>query len=147
MTLENLLKIGMLKTHETGKDEIKRLLDAASRNIADAGVEAISYETRFDSAYKAIMQAAHAALLANGFRPDTNRPGHHMTVIQSLPKTIGLSNERMIVLDIFRRKRNLSDYTGDWVDPTTMENCLLEAKALLQNVKEWLSRYRSDLCD
>ena len=38
MTLENLLKIGMLKAHETGKDEIKRLLDAASRNIADAGV-------------------------------------------------------------------------------------------------------------
>jgi uncharacterized protein (UPF0332 family) len=67
----------MLKTHETGKNEIKRLLDAASRNIADAGIEAISYETRFDSAYKAIMQAAHAALLANGFRPDTNRPGHH----------------------------------------------------------------------
>ena len=145
MTLENLLKIGMLKTHKTSKDEIQRLLTAIRRNIADAEIEAVSCETRFDSAYKAIMQAAHIALLANGFRPDTNRPGHHMTVIQSLPTTIGLSNERMIVLDVFRRKRNLSDYTGDWVDQTAMENCIIEAKALLQKVQEWLSKHRSDL--
>ena len=58
MTLENLRnleKIGQLKSHVTGKEEMLRLLEAARRNLADAGVELISYETRFDSAYKAIM--------------------------------------------------------------------------------------------
>lgn len=99
MTLENLLKIGQLKSHATDSAEIQRLLDAARRNVADAHVEAISPETRFDAAYKAIMQAALVALMANGFRPDTNRPGHHMTVLQSLPTTIGLPSERMTVLD------------------------------------------------
>lgn len=91
MTLENLLKIGQLKSHVTDATEVQRLLDAARRNLADAHVKEISLETRFDAAYKAIMQAAHVALMANGFRPDTNKPGHHMTVVQSLPTTIGLS--------------------------------------------------------
>lgn len=126
MTSENLCnldKIGQLKSHVTGKEEIQRLLEAARRNLADAGVELISCETRFDSAYKAIMQLALAAMMANGFRPDTSRPGHHMTVIQSLPQTIGLPAVRMAVLDVLRRKRNLTDYSGGWVDEVSMEQC------------------------
>src|SRR6266567_5953982 len=138
VTLENLLRIGQLKSHATSGDEVQRLLEAARRNLADAGVDAISCETRFDSAYKAIMQVALVALMANGFRPDTNRPGHHMTVIQSLPKSIGLPNERMVVLDVLRRKRNLTDYSGGWVDETSMEQCIAEAKALLRDVEAWL---------
>ncbi len=147
MTLENLLRIGQLKSHATSGDEVQRLLEAARRNLADAGVDAISCETRFDSAYKAIMQVALVALMANGFRPDTNRPGHHMTVIQSLPKSIGLPNERMVVLDVLRRKRNLTDYSGGWVDETSMEQCIAEAKALLRDVEAWLQEHRPELLD
>ena len=62
MTLENLLKIGQLKNHVTDATEVQRLLDAARRNLADAHVKQVSPETRFDAAYKAIMQAAHVAL-------------------------------------------------------------------------------------
>jgi hypothetical protein len=60
-----------LKSHVTGKEEMQRLLKAARRNLADAGVDVIRCETRFDSAYKAIMQLALAAMMANGFRPDS----------------------------------------------------------------------------
>ncbi|BAU49142.1 DNA-binding protein [Sulfurifustis variabilis] len=56
------------------------------------------------------MQTAVVALMANGFRPDTNRPGRHMTLVQALPTTIGLSGDRLAVPDTLRRKRNLSDY-------------------------------------
>ena len=35
MTLENLLKIGQLKSHVTDATEIRRLLDAARRNLSD----------------------------------------------------------------------------------------------------------------
>lgn len=145
MTLENLLKIGQLKSHATDATEVGRLLDAARRNLADAHVKQVSAETRFDAAYKAIMQAALVALMANGYRPDTNRPGHHMTVLQSLPTTIGLSSDRLAVLDAMRRKRNLSDYTGEDVDDVSAENCLHEAERLLGEIQSWLKKNRPSL--
>jgi hypothetical protein len=121
VSLENLLKIGQLKPHPPESAEIDRLLIAARRNLRDAGVTTISPETRFDAAYKAVMQSALAALMMHGYRPDTNRPGHHMTVIQTLPLTIGLDSKRLIVLDTLRRQRNVADYTGDDVDVTSAE--------------------------
>jgi hypothetical protein len=148
MTLENLRnleKIGQLKSHVTSREEVQRLLDAARRNLSDSGVDVISCETRFDSAYKTVMQLALAAMMANGFRPDSSRPGHHMTVIQSLPQTIGLPTERMAVLDVLRRKRNLTDYSGGWIDETSMEQCILEARDLQRDVEAWLKEQRPEL--
>lgn len=145
MSLQNLLKIGQLKTHPTDAAEIARLLAAARRNLVDAAVTSISPETRFDAAYKAIMQSALAALMANGFRPDTNRPGHHMTVVQGLSLTIGLDAARVTVLDTLRRKRNLADYTGDDIDDSTAEHCIEAAKQLLKDVKAWLELNRPEL--
>ncbi|OGU07495.1 MAG: DNA-binding protein [Geobacteraceae bacterium GWC2_58_44] len=148
MTLENLKnleKIGYLKSHSTSREEVQRMLEAARRNLADAAVEAISNETRFDSAYKAIMQLALTAMMANGFRPDTHKPGHHQTVIQSLPHTIGLPNARMMVLDVLRRKRNNADYSGDYVDEGSMKQCLSDATDLLRDVTAWLQEQRPDL--
>lgn len=143
--MENLLKIGQLKPHAPDAAEIERLLIAARRNLRDAGVTSISPETRFDAAYKAIMQSALAALMIHGYRPETNRPGHHMTVIQSLPLTIGLESKRLIVLDTLRRQRNVADYTGDDVDATTAEHCIAAAKRLIEDVAAWRKSNRPDL--
>ena len=107
MTLQNLRKIGRLKPHAPTADEIRRLLAAAERNLVDARAEIISDETRFDAAYKAIMQLALIAMMASGYRPSTNEPGHHQTMIQSLPLTLGLPNTTWVVLDALRRKRNV----------------------------------------
>lgn len=76
---------------------IQRLISAAKRNIADAHVESISLENRFDAAYKAIMQLANTALQAHGYRTLTSKPGHHMTMIQTLGQTIGLDRQTMII--------------------------------------------------
>ncbi len=138
MSLDNLLKIGQLKRHVTDRAEISDLLVAARRNLADARVETISIENRFDAAYKCVMQSALSALMANGFRPDTKVPGHHQTVIQSLPKTIGLSGPRVAVLDTLRNKRNLSDYTGKQIDAASLATCIGEAERLLGEVTAWL---------
>ena len=145
MSLENLLKIGQLKPHAPDAAEIERLPIAARRNLRDAGVTSISPETRFDAAYKAIMQSALAAPMMHGYRPETNRPGHHMTVIQSLPLTIGLQSKRLIVLDTLRRQRNVADYTGDDVDATTAEHCITEAGRLIEDVAAWRASKRADL--
>lgn len=145
MSLQNLLKIGQLKEHPEDAEEIERLLSAAQRSVADARVTAIGPETRFDAAYKAIMQVALAALMAHGFRPDTNRPGHHATVIQALPLTLGLAAARVTVLDTLRRKRNLSDYTGEDIDDASVNACVAEAQHLLADAKTWLQAHRPHL--
>lgn len=143
MTLENLLKIGQLKAHSTDRLEVRRLLEAARRNLEDAEVEAISLETRFDAAYKGIMQVALVALLANGYRADSR--GHHQLMIQSLPLTIGISKERMLVLDTMRRKRNAADYLGNDVDRGSVEVCITQASELLDDVERWLREKRPEL--
>jgi hypothetical protein len=145
VSLENLLKIGQLKKHPPDSAEIQQLLAAAGRNLRDARVAAISPETRFDVAYKAIMQAALAALMAHGFRPDTNRPGHHMTVVQALSLTIGLPAARVTVLDALRRKRNISDYTGGEIDDNSADACVSAAERLLDDVRAWLRAQRPEL--
>ena len=72
MSLQNLMEIGSLDKAEPRRDDIRRLLTAAERNLVDAGVTAISNENRFDAAYKCVMQCAIAGLLANGYRTSTS---------------------------------------------------------------------------
>jgi hypothetical protein len=76
MSLENLLRIGKLKAHAAAKVEIDRLLAAADRALADTAVPNLSSDSRFGLAYRAIMQAALAAMLASGYRPAMSEPGH-----------------------------------------------------------------------
>lgn len=54
MSLANLVKTGQLKEHKAHSDELARLLAAAERGIADARVQRVSAETRFEAAYRAI---------------------------------------------------------------------------------------------
>jgi uncharacterized protein (UPF0332 family) len=145
MTLENLLRIGKLKAHKTTREEVARLLVAMRRNLRDARNAEISPESRFDIAYKTVMQCALAAMMANGYRPSTNEPGHHATVVQSLPTTVGLANERMIVLDQLRKKRNLSDYSGAGVTEEEAAACVRAAEELASTLEKWLQAKRPDL--
>ena len=140
MSLANLLKTGQLKEHKAGAEELERLLAAAERGIADARAKGVSAETRFDAAYRAVTQLGLTALMAAGYRPDTNRPGHHATIIQTLPLTVGIEKARMLVLDTLRRKRNLVDYTGEDVDEGAVKTCTDEAEKLLRDVKTRLKK-------
>lgn len=145
MTLDNLLKIGRLHGHEPTASEIIRLLDAAKRNLADARVEAVSWETRFDAAYKAIMQSSLAAMYANGYRPATGEGGHHAVVQQTLPKTIGLANDRVAVLDALRKQRNLADYTGARLEAHLVDSCIQAAQELQADVTSWIKQNKPEL--
>ena len=135
MTLENLLAIRRLVRHEAGRDAILKLLSAARRNLADAGVTSISAENRFDAAYKSILQCAMAALWAKGYRTSTSEPGHHQTAIQALPLTLALESSTVIVLDAVRKQRNLNDYTGEGVSDALLAECLTQAEALLRHTR------------
>jgi hypothetical protein len=141
MTLENLARIGKLKAHAADEQEIARLLDSAGRALKDAAVESLGADSRLELAYRALMQAALAAILANGYRPTTSEAGHHQLVIQALPKTIGLAPERVQVLDAYRKARNQSDYRGVSVSDAMAHECADDARRLLAEVKAWLVKH------
>lgn len=144
MSLDNLVG----RTLERAAPEragIARMLAAAERNLADARLQALSAENRFDAAYKAILQCAMVALRANGFRTLTSQPGHHQTALQSLPLTIGLARDTMILLDALRKQRNLADYEGDPVTAQTVAESLAQAERLLADVRAWLKAKKPEL--
>lgn len=144
MTLDNLIgKSVEAITPDAGA--IRRLIEAAQRNIADAHIEGLSNENKFDMAYKAIMQLANAALQASGYRTLTSKPGHHQTMIQSLPKTVGIDIDQMIILDSLRKQRNVSDYSGDLVTDSAMQECLKQSEALFDAVSKWIETALSNV--
>ena len=146
MSLDNLVGVSLEKI-EPDASTIKRLLSAATRNIADAHVLEISAENRFDAAYKAIMQLANIALQANGYRTLTSKPGHHMTMLQTLNQTIGLDKQTVIVLDALRKQRSGADYSGDIVPQSAVDECVANAEELLRVVMRWLKENRPDLLE
>jgi hypothetical protein len=86
------------------------------------------------------------ALWANGYRTLTSEPGHHLTAIQTLPKTLGVEHQRIIILDALRKQRHLSDYEGNPVSEAAVAECLVQAENLLAQVTAWLAQHRPDLC-
>ena len=144
MSLDNLVGIS-LERIEADPLAIQRLIEAAKRNINDSQITAVSNENRFDAAYKAIMQMASAALQANGYRTLTNKPGHHQTMIQTLPNTIGLAREIMIVLDALRKQRNVADYSGDLVADSMVIECIDHAQQLWTGLTGWMAESHPEL--
>ncbi|MFH2006633.1 MAG: DNA-binding protein [bacterium] len=145
MTLENLCKVGKLHAHEPSTGEITLLLASARRSLQDANVTVISSATRFDKAYKTIVKSAMVGMLANGYRPATGEPGHHVTLLQSLPKTVGMPNDQVVILDALRKKRNSSDYAGVEIAPSIVDECIQIAEKLLAATIAWLETHRPEL--
>src|SRR5574343_1000278 len=145
MTLENLLAIHRLQAFEATAGGVLRLFASAERNLADARLLELSNDNRFDAAYKTIMQCAMSGLWANGFRTATSQPGHHQTALQTLPKTLGMAADTVIILDALRKQRNLNDYEGDSVTDAAVRECLTQADAILAHTRQWLQSHRPDL--
>jgi len=144
MTLKSLVGIS-LEPITPARETIKRLLDGASRHIADAKVRAVSAETRFGSAYTAVRMLADVGLHAHGYRTLTSKPGHHQTAIQTLPTTFGIDAQTVVRLDRLRKQRNLTEYTGDIIPESAVSECLLQAESLYAAASNWLKENRPDL--
>ena len=140
-----LLAIHRLQAFEATPDGVLRLLSSADRNLADSRLTGLSNDNRFDAAYKTIMQCATVGLWASGFRTATSQPGHHQTTLQTLPRTLELSQGTVIILDALRKQRNLNDYAGDPVTDAAVRECLEQAEALLAHTRKWLQSHRPDL--
>ncbi len=131
MTLDNLLSSSLDKITPDAV-LINHLIAAAYRNICDAELTVLSNENRFDVAYKAILQIANASLQACGYRTKTSVPGHHATLLQSLPKTLQVESVTVVILDKLRKKRNVIDYSGDLVESAMVDECIQQARHLFR---------------
>ena len=145
MTLQNLLGTRQLQQHTTDRASVLKLLASARRNLADAGVDAIGNDNRFDAAYKCIMQCAMLGLWANGYRTSTSQPGHHQTAIQCLTLTMQVTKATVIVLDGLRKQRNINDYVGDPIADGVLVSCIEEAQRLIAHTAQWLQDNHPEL--
>ena len=68
--LDNLVRIGQLKTEPAAEEEIEGLLRSGQRRLDDAERKELSLESRFDLGYNAAHALALAALRAHGYRSD-----------------------------------------------------------------------------
>jgi hypothetical protein len=133
--LENLARIGQLKTEPRSPAEFKRMLDMARTRLADAQLGLVSREGRFTSAYNAAHAAALATLRWHGYRSE-----NRYTVFQCLAHTVGWPASRWRVLDSAHQKRNLAEYEGflEVEESTIKELCGLVAELMdaVQNMAQ-----------
>ena len=106
--LDNLVRIGRLKTEPAAAEEIEGLVRSGTRRLIDAAREELSIESRFDLAYNAGHALALAAMRIRGYRSESR-----YLVFQCLQHTIDLPPEQWRVLDEAHRKRNLAEYEGE----------------------------------
>lgn len=130
--LDNLVKIGQLKTEPPADAELQGLLRSGKRRLADAERPELALESRFDLAYNAAHALALAALRVRGYRSESR-----YLVFQCLQHTLDLAPEQWRVLDQAHRKRNLAEYEGDLdVDEQLVEAMLRVAREVEQRISK-----------
>ncbi len=105
--LDNLVRIGQLKTEPRNEAETTRMLSMARIRLTDAKLTNPSPEGRFMSAYSAAHVAALAALRWHGYRSE-----NRYAVFQCLTHTLNWPASRWRILDAAHQKRNVAEYEG-----------------------------------
>jgi hypothetical protein len=132
--LDNLVRIGKLKTEVATRTEIEGLVRSGLARLVDSRNISLSIESRFDLAYSAAHALSLAALRAHGYRSE-----RRYLVFQCLQHTLQLPDELWRVLDQAHRKRNIAEYEGD----IEIEEPLVEALIrVTDEVAKRLSRMR-----
>jgi len=128
--LENLAKTGKLKVEAGDQQEFDGLVRSARTRLADAKIESLSIESRFDLAYNASHAMALAALRWNGYRS-----GNRYLVFQCLQHTAGLGPEVWRVLSLCHDRRNRAEYQGHVdIDEQLVADLISAAEILLEKV-------------
>ncbi len=136
--LEKWAEYGWLKAEPTSLEEIRGLFGIIQRDLADAKVEVISVDRRFEAAFSAARTAANLALRACGFRT-TTQAGHHLKTIESLELTIGVDSRLVQKLRVLSKKRNATSYDAAGnVSEQELVQAVDVAEELLHTVTLWL---------
>ena len=106
MAYERLLQQRRIRPYRAKPQEIERLLQVAARDLATAD-KLLSEDTdwAFNIVYNALLQAARALVLHEGFRP--RGAGQHWTIVEFCREALGPEYRQHVALfDQMRRKRH-----------------------------------------
>lgn len=106
MAYERLLQQGMIRPYQAKPQEVERLLQVAARDLSTAGrILSDDADWAFNIVYNAVLQAARAVVLHEGFRP--RGAGQHRTIVLFCQEALGPEYQRQVALfDQMRRKRH-----------------------------------------
>ena len=146
MSLQQWLENSWLIEAERSAQEIANRLRIADRELADASLEGLSPDGRFEHAYAAVRTLCQVALHAAGYTVPKGQRQHERS-IESLKLTLGGPwTEHADYFDVCRRQRHQSMYEKCGVTQSKDADELLEtARELRGAVQEWLQRNHADL--
>jgi hypothetical protein len=145
MSLSDWERNGWLSRHTTSAQEIGNLLAIVERDLRDSRSDDVSPDWRLNIAYNAVLQAANAALAAAGYRAAKGSNSHHHT-IQSLALTVGLDASLIRKIEVFRKRRNMTEYDQAGVtSPDEAGEMRAVAIAVHDKVIAWIQTNSPDL--
>ena len=124
--LDNLVRIGHVKTEPSSEKEVSGLIRSGLARLYDAKDKSLSIESRFDLAYNAAHALSHAALRRLGYRAESR-----YIVFQCLKHTLAIANEQWRILEQAHRKRNLAEYEGDLDIDTGLLDALIRTAQIV----------------
>jgi hypothetical protein len=115
------------------------LFAVADRDLKACQTPDLGSDWQFNIAYNGALQLASAALAAAGYKAE--RANHHYRVIHSLEFTLGVEASLIRKFDVFRKKRNITDYErADTISETEAAEMRELAEALRRSVDAWLRK-------
>ena len=135
MAYERLLQQGLIRPYRAKPEEVERLLRLAARDLSTASkILSDDADWAFNIVYNAVLQAARALVLHEGFRP--RRAGQHRTIVLFCQEALGSQYRRQVALfDQMRRKRHRLVYeTVGLVSHQEAEQALVFAGAFVDEL-------------
>lgn len=133
-----MVRSGLARPHAASKREVADLGAIVDRNLADAGVEALSTDRRFAIAYEAALQLAKIAVACTGWR--IVGAGHHQNTFVGLELAVGSASAPLAAyFEVCRRKRNRLEYDSAMIaTDTEVAEIIAKALELRTLVSGWL---------
>lgn len=135
--IEEYLNKGLLKEQKSNFSAVEKLILRANKDLKTARAnlnidEGIAYTV----AYLAMLRAARALMLLNGFRPADGY--QHKTVMEFIAHLLGEEYKNIVeYFDRMRRKRNIFTYEVDVsISRTEANNAIDKAVRFVSLIKE-----------
>ena len=131
-----------MQNHTTSRREIENLRELVDRDLKDAGIEGLSDDRRFATAYNAVLQLSKMAIACEGYRVAVG-VGHHQKTFEAVKTAIGTTAAATLAdyFETCRRKRNLIDYdAADMVTETEADELLEKAQEFQTLVEGWIAK-------
>jgi hypothetical protein len=132
-----------VQRHATSRQEIENLRELINRDLKDAGIEGLSNDRRFATAYNAVLQLSKMAIACAGYRVAVG-VGHHQKTFEAVKIAIGTTSIEALAdyFETCRRKRNNIDYdAAEIVTETEADEILKKAREFQILIEDWIAKH------